>query len=254
MADPRGATGSYPRSDEGIADGVGRVFRQLVVIIVLLGLTLALVFAYLIGTVRPEQNRYRAAGRALDLAHAAMIDQETGLRGYLLVHDKSFLEPYDDGRATLRRQDAVLTRELGSDADLAPLLLSMRVDEQAWSSAWAAPVVGGSSLPSSGQQLATFLDRGKTLFDKYRASELDLRDRLWQRRDSLYAREGWVLAAGLAAAIVLGSLVLLALVRHRRRLKEAVVAPVIGIVAATEAIARQDLTAQVEVSGPAEFR
>ena len=254
MADTRDARRIHERSDEGIADGVDRVLRQLVVLIMLLVLALALVFAYLIGAVRPEQNRYRAAGRALDLAHAAMIDQETGLRGYLLVRNKSFLEPYDDGLTALRRQDAVLTRELGSDAGMAPLLLSMRVDEQAWSSAWAAPVVGGSSLPNSGQQLTTFLNRGKALFDEYRASELALRDRLWQRRDSLYAREGWVLAAGLAAAIVLGSLVLVALVRHRRRLKEAVVAPVIGIVAATEAIARQDLTAEVELSGPAEFR
>jgi len=29
---------------------------------------------------------------------AAMVDQETGLRGYLLTDDTTFLQPYDDGR------------------------------------------------------------------------------------------------------------------------------------------------------------
>ena len=230
-----------------------RVFAHLVVLITLLAVCLALVFAYLMGSVRPEFDRYRVAGRALDLAHAAMIDEETGLRGYLLVHDRSFLEPYQDGVAALRRQDEVLTRSLGSDTDLAPLLLEMRLKEQAWTSGWATAVVAGQ-VPTETAELTAFFDRGKTLFDAYRAAELQLRDRLWDRRETLYAREGWGLVAGLGSTIVLGSLVLAALLRHRRRLKDALVAPVVGIVSATEAIARQDLSSDLVPSGPTEFR
>jgi diguanylate cyclase (GGDEF)-like protein len=239
--------------DQSIAEGVDRVFRHLLVLMVLLGLCLAIVFTYLLGFVRPDFTRYRAAGRALDLAHASMLDQETGLRGYLLVHDRKFLEPYDDGLATLHRQDVELTRTLGSDPDLAPLLLAMRIKQQAWASEWAAEVLAGR-LPADTAGVDAFFDRGKELFDKYRSAELVLRDALWDRRDTLYDREGEVLAGGVVSTALLGSLALAALMRHRRRLKEAVLAPVVGIVSATEAIARHDLSADLEPSGPAEFK
>jgi len=88
--------GSHPSSRpsrvRGIAEGLDRVFRQLMVLFALLALMLAAVFSYLIGSIRPDLDRYRESDRSLDLAHAAMIDQETGLRGFLLMHDPAFLE------------------------------------------------------------------------------------------------------------------------------------------------------------------
>ena len=241
------------REAQSLAEGVDQVFRHLVVLIALLGLCLGLVFAYLLGSVRPDSNRYRTAGRALDLAHAAMIDEETGLRGYLLVGDRTFLQPYEDGVAALRHEDEVLTRSLGSDPDVAPLLLDMRLTGQAWTSGWAAEVVA-NGVPTERAELAAFFGRGKAMFDDYRSAELKLHDELWERRDTIYDREGWGLALGLGSTVVLGSFVLVAVIRHRRRLKEAVVTPVVRIVSATDAIAQHDLTADVELSGPTEFR
>ena len=43
-----------------------------------------------------------AAITAADLK-ASMIDQETGVRGYALSGDESFLDPYEAGRQTTRR-------------------------------------------------------------------------------------------------------------------------------------------------------
>ena len=50
-----------------------------------------------------------AAISAADL-RAAMIDQETGVRGYALTGDQSFLDPYEDGRRTADEAIARLER------------------------------------------------------------------------------------------------------------------------------------------------
>jgi diguanylate cyclase (GGDEF)-like protein len=248
MGRPRNRSqGSVSR---GIVDGLNRVFVQLIILIGLMALTLAIVFAYLIGSVRPDQERYRTAGRALNLAHAAMIDQETGLRGYLLTHESPYLEPYYSGVATLEKQNATLERNLGGD--LSALLLTMRVAEQAWQSEWATEVVSGK--PGGGAELDTFYAHGRSLFDRYRTAEAALNDRISARRDSLFARQGRVLTTGLVATLLLGGLLVAGAAWQRRRLKEAVFPPVIAIVSATEAIARNDLAAELVPSGASEFR
>jgi CHASE3 domain sensor protein len=87
------AAPTAPTAGRDIADRVNRVFRRLLVLTVLLALTLAGLFGYLLVGLRPLQDRYQDGARALQLAHAAMIDQVTGLRGYLLVRDDVFLQP-----------------------------------------------------------------------------------------------------------------------------------------------------------------
>jgi diguanylate cyclase (GGDEF)-like protein len=245
--------GVHDSDARGIADGVDRVFRLLTVLILLLAVTLAGVFLYLIGSMRPDQHRYRSVARALAVTHAAMLDEESSLRGYLLVEHAAFLEHYQHGVTTVAKEYATLNRSIGADRQMAPLLLTMRVAQQAWESEWAAAVVAGR-VPRGSASVTAFYSRGEQLFQAYRSAEQSLSDRVQARRDSLFARQGRVLAGGLSATVVLGAFVLFVAVRQRRRLKDAVVEPVVSILSATEAIARLDLTVELEPSGPAEFR
>lgn len=245
MASGQQATG-------GIADRVNRLFRRLLVITTALTLMLVALFIYILVVVRPAQNRYDDGARALQLAHAAMIDQETGLRGFLLVDEDAFLQPYRQGVATVGREDEVLNRTLGSDQTTAPALLDMRVAQQRWSSEWAVVVACGGA-PSSHAALVDFLNKGKSLFDVYRAKELALSDEVQSRRDLLEARRGIALLAGLAATVVFVSLLFVEMVRKRRRLRAAVVQPVDDIIAATAAIAAGDFSSSVVIQGASEF-
>lgn len=245
----RSATGET----KAVATALAHVFRHLIVFVVVLGVFLAGVIGYLLGSIRPEQARYRSAARALELVHAAMLDQETGLRGYLLVQDRAFLTPYRQGVATVGRQDPVLDRNLQADPRLAPLLLKMRLAEQAWSSGWATDVVTGNA-PSESAGRAEFYARGKELFDHYRDAEVVLRSRLWARRDALYAREGDLLVMALALAVVLGAAFMVVVTRQRRVLERTLVGPVRDILAATEGVSRGDLSPQLVPAGPEEFR
>jgi diguanylate cyclase (GGDEF)-like protein len=241
------------RDDEGIADGVDRAFRQLIAIIVLVALSLAGVSVYLIVSTQPDQERYRAAARALALAHASVVAQESALAGYLLVKDPALLEPYRRDVTTVADQYAELDRLVGREPDIAPLLLDLRVAEQAWHSEWATRAASGE-IPGGAPAAAAYFSRGGALFDTYRGAEAALGQRLEDRRDALYGRQGRVLVIRLSVTVMLGAFALLVAVRHRRRLREALVEPVGTILAATEAIARLDLDAKLEPSGPAEFR
>lgn len=245
----RSATGET----KAVASALADVFRQLIVFVVVLGVFLAGVIGYLLGSIRPDQARYRSAARALELVHAAMLDQETGLRGYLLVEDAAFLTPYQNGVATVGRQDPVLDRNLQTDSRLAPLLLRMRVAEQAWSSGWASDVAAGHA-PSESAARTAFYGQGKEAFDRYRDAEAALRARLWNRRDSLYAREGNLLVAALGLALVLAAAFMVVVTRQRRVLDRTVVGPVRDILAATEGVSRGDLSPPLDPAGPEEFR
>ena len=235
-----------------IADRVNRVFRRLLVLTVLLGLVLAALFSYNLLSLRPDQNRYADGARALQLAHAAMINQETGLRGYLLVRDDVFLEPFRQGVAAARREDEALNRSLGTDPDTAPALLDMRIAQQSWSSQWAS-IVDSGGAPTDRASLEQFLLTGKTLFDDYRAKELVLSDRIRARQDALDRRRGIALIAGLAAVVLFAGILFEEMVRKRRQLRAVVVEPVEDIIEATGALAAGDLESPIVIHGPGEF-
>jgi signal transduction histidine kinase len=101
----------------------------------------------------------------------AYLDQETGVRGYVLTGEQSFLAPYTDG----------LTQATVARNALGPLLAHNRralgllaaVDQQAgeWSAQFARPAVANPSAYSS----TTRLNQSKALFDRLRSdfSNLD---------------------------------------------------------------------------------
>jgi diguanylate cyclase (GGDEF)-like protein len=236
-----------------IADDVNAVFGRVIAMIVVLAFALAAVFGYLIGSIRPDQQRYRAGAGALALAHAGMIDEESALRGYLLLRDPALLVAYRDAAATVANEYAALNGLLASDRRTAPSLLTMRVAGQAWESEWAHAVATGA-VPTDRRSLTAFYARGSDLFGTYRTAEVALGERLQVRRDALNADQDRMLASGLALTVVLAVVVVALAVRQRRRLEDAVVEPVGAIVSTTEAIARLDLDTRLEPSGPEEFR
>jgi diguanylate cyclase (GGDEF)-like protein len=244
--------GSAP-ADGGIADRLDRAFRYLGAATVVLALVIAALFAYVLGSLRPDQLRSGSGARSVQLAHQAMIDQETGLRGYLLLDDAAFLEPYREGVDALRAHSAETDQRVGSIASVARLVMAMRLAEQAWTSQWAV-VVAENRAPSDPDELASFLDEGKELFDAYRARQQELSDFLNLRRDELQRREGIAFGLGLGIMVIVLTALALVMERQRRDLRRALIEPVNAIVTATEGIAAGDMQSRVTTQGPAEFQ
>ena len=248
----------FRKSDRGsgvlsIAHGVDRVFRDVIGLIAVAAIALTTIFVYLVAAVRPEQSRYRSAASALALAHAAMLDEASGLLGYLLLHDERLRGTYEQGTTAVAAENAKLDGYLGGDRELASLLLRMRVAAQAWESEWVQAVLAGN-VPTDLRAAEAFFARGDDLFQVYRSAEAVLDERVQARRDDLYFQQARLLASGLVTTLVLAAFIIVMANRQRRRLKDAVVAPVHSILSATEAIARLDLGVPLEPSGPAEFQ
>ena len=251
----RFARGDPEQDAEGrsLARGLAASFVVIGTALVVLASILAVLFVYLVAVIEPAQHRFTLGGQAVRLAHAAMIDQETGLRGYLLVHDVSLLEPYRLGQDHLTQQNAAITSHLGSTPALVPLILDMRLAEDQWLTEWAAPASAADG-PADAASLSAFVLRGKTLFDAYRFRYERLSDAVDRRRNDLQHQATVAVEAALAAVIAL-AVILAALMRAQYlRLNRAIVQPVAGIVEGVKRIAAGDLDATIAAGGPSEFR
>lgn len=116
-------------------------------------------------------DRYVSASEGLSLAHAGMLDEETGLRGFLETGLPSFLDPYHSGGDELEQGDAELQQAVAGDSRLLNDYVAPRVSQSAWLSGWADNAVAEQPQAAT---TATFVASGKVLFDSYRARETTL--------------------------------------------------------------------------------
>ncbi len=145
--------------------------------------------------------------------YTALLNQETGLRGYLLSGQRVFLQPYTSGladeRAQLRTLRPLLAGLPGARADLAAAV------RQAgrWRSRYAVPAiarVSATGLPLPGDNVAA----GKADFDAARASLEAFQRAIAAQRAAATAqlRDAWdkletiVISSGVALLVVLAGL------------------------------------------------
>ncbi|WP_324605363.1 sensor histidine kinase [Streptomyces sp. NRRL F-2664] len=94
----------------------------------------------------------------------ALLDQETGVRGYLLADEPALLEPYERGLADETASAERLAKVLGGDKRAREDLAAVQEAARSWREQFAAPAVSsvdnGTAPPS--------LQTGKDLFDEVR--------------------------------------------------------------------------------------
>jgi diguanylate cyclase (GGDEF)-like protein len=238
---------------DSLAGRLRQAFRVVLIGLGVTALVTAAVFAYVFVKARPDAHRYLVAGQAARQAHSAMVDQETGIRGYLLSGQQQYLAPYLTGKEALRQQEAALVENVGTERGLARLMIDRRLAEQAWFDQWAVPAVDGQQSRDPAQ-LSAFVARGKTLFDAYRQKHALLTAAVDERRDAAVSREG--IALGVGAALDLLVLLATAILARReyRSLRGAVIAPVGEIVDVIGRVRDGDLDARTSERGPAELR
>src|SRR3712207_7941097 len=117
----------------------------------------------------------------------AMLNQETGLRGYLITREERFLQPYEAGVADLEDVDAQIASWTGVDAELAGRLAELTAAHQQWTEDWVRPMLAEQPAVGDAVALAELLRQDKALFDHYRAIEAQARDRKSTRLNSSHA-------------------------------------------------------------------
>jgi signal transduction histidine kinase len=184
---------------------------------------------------------------------AALRDQETAVRGYLISGDPQFLEPYTSGRAAEERGTAELRRLEQARPDLLSDLDVLERSAQSWRANYAEKVV--ASVQSGGPTSPVpLIEVGKTEFDRLRALFDTQNTHLMQARaaaadelDHIRAQRNAVLLALVAAFAV--TIVVLAVLMRR-----AVVRPLDALAAACRRITEGNFAERIEPRGPRDIR
>jgi signal transduction histidine kinase len=100
---------------------------------------------------------------------AALRDQETGLRGYLISADRQFLTPYYDGQRAERAAADDIRQRLSHHPDLIADLEAVERAAVVWRTTYADPLITTVTPNSPGVVNSAAAERGKAEFDHLRS-------------------------------------------------------------------------------------
>jgi signal transduction histidine kinase len=204
----------------------------------------------MVSAVDVQVNQLDPGARSTSYLLAAVLNEETGVRGYIITGQSSFLQPYHQGLA----QDAAELRSLHKLIDTHPKLRRRLhvVERQAelWNDRYAVPAIAAVTahhMPSTRMEAL-----GKNDFDKLRNAIGALRAELTTERSAALAR----LHAATTAVIVVASTAAIVLIAAGAAAWAAMVSWVIRPVAAlgeeAQVVASGGIDHQLKISGPRE--
>ncbi len=193
-----------------------------------------------------------AAADARRLARA-LVDQETGERGFVITGDRAFLEPYDAGRKQERLRMRALRTAFADDAELMARLDQVARAADRWRQVGALPEIRART--EGGATVAEDLvaqGAGKRAFDRLRRLQdaliADIERSVADTEDSAADSERFLRYVLLtSSALLLVLVVAIALL-----LRQWVLVPVDTLRASLRRVAGGDLDAPVEAAGPPE--
>jgi len=131
---------SQVASDRSLTQRLARAFIAVSVLIIATLVVTGACFAAVLGHFEPNINTLIAGRASMDSVQNGMLDEETGLRGYLSSGDQVFLTSYYQGRDEIARGNSS-SINLATRPDLIGAILAMRVAQQRWFSEWATPAL-----------------------------------------------------------------------------------------------------------------
>jgi signal transduction histidine kinase len=184
----------------------------------------------------------------------AVLEQQSGVRGYGITGERGFLAPYTTGQATEARAAARLTQLLDGAQPMTRDLANIQQAVHEWRTTYAEPLIAAASRgPLTGTE-AGLLNGSQQAFDLlgqlFTAQNADLAAQV--TRDSasigrIRAINNWTFTT--IPVIVLVAAILLALILSR-----AVLQPLNRLRAAARRVVNGDFEQHIEPTGPADLR
>jgi signal transduction histidine kinase/DNA-binding response OmpR family regulator len=221
--------------------------------VVLVTVTTLSLTVLLLARLAPQVARADNVLSALQDGHVAMVNQETGLRGFLVTRDPQFLQPYYEGARNRQVLDARLESWAEHDPALAEQVVRLRTAEDAWLDRWALPLLETQPDVSDRARLTTLLLSGKNLFDSYRAVEQDARAAVERDRRDAVSTQRTALLVGAGLDVLVAAVLAVALRRANRRLTEQVLPPTEQVRETLADLIAGDLGSRAVQSGPLEL-
>jgi signal transduction histidine kinase len=223
----------------------------LLVLAALVGIGLCLLALHRLSDARTQVvDRVDPARLAAGDYQRALVDQETGVRGYALSGRAAFLQPYRAGAADAARARARVTdiAHMGAIPGLEPGLAAVVAAQRRWERGYADPVIAASRAPA-GRDLPD-VERGKALFDDVRGAFARLDAQLARVRADERARLRHAADAATVAVIIAGLLVLAAALATWATLRRIVTRPLANLAGDARRVARGSFDHVVRREGP----
>ncbi|MGA8257737.1 MAG: response regulator [Nocardioides sp.] len=236
---------------------VGRAATTALLLVAVAALYNLALLLYLALSLDPALTRATDAARNVRLAHQGMLDQETGLRAYLITGDTGFLNPYRNGVSAEVTQAPMARDSLEREPELAELIDVRKAAVVAWTSQWAGEALarGEAFAAAPIDEVQTqFVRDGKALFDVYRAANTEAQAGADNLRFRLEDRRSTALRVALGAQLALLLLGVFVVRRQVRRVREAVVTPVEGLLTTIGELREGHFDARSKPEGPDELR
>ncbi|MGE5693921.1 MAG: sensor histidine kinase [Candidatus Sericytochromatia bacterium] len=185
---------------------------------------------------------------------AALRDQETAVRGYLIAADRQFLAPYYDGQRTEVSAAEQIRQEVGARPELLADLDAVEKAAAAWRSQYAEPLIASITPGTPAVVDGATAERGKAEFDQLRTLFDTQNDHLAQARtdgvrqlEEIRAWRDRVLA-GLVGVFLLTAILLAVVARS------AVTRPLAALADACRRITAGNFTERINPRGPKDIR
>ncbi|UQT61350.1 CHASE3 domain-containing protein [Streptomyces durmitorensis] len=185
---------------------------------------------------------------------AALVNQETGVRGYAITADRQFLDPYAQGKRDEAHAAARLRDLIGDRPRLMADLKAVQREAADWRRAYAAPLVADVTPGEPRAVAATNAGRGKKVFDRIRTvwatQNADLARAVEDGKDELDSTRTvrTVILGTMVAVFLLAGIALAFLVRTL------VARPLEALRVSSRQVARGDFDHVITVDGPADLR
>ncbi|MFB8777698.1 sensor histidine kinase [Streptomyces broussonetiae] len=197
-------------------------------------------------------HRSPALNQAIRL-ESALVNQETGVRGYGLSGERSFLDPYTRGLADERAATDRLTELVGDDARARADLTTVTDLAARWQERLARPV--SEAPPAQAVALATArADESKNTFDALRRAMSRQQEHLADERSAALADLRLSTRLRNVSLAVIGAVILLVAVLVFEGLRRGVSTPLTRLRLAAREVAAGRFDQPIDGTGPADLR
>lgn len=183
---------------------------------------------------------------------AALRDQETAVRGYLITADPRFLDPYNDGRTAETAAAEQMRENLAGNQDLLADLDDIEAAAEVWRAEYADPLISQVTATQPADDAS--IEEGKVLFDRLRELFTAQNDDLSEARAAGLAHldqiRGWrdTVMVVLILTFITTALLLAVVMRN------AVTRPLSSLAAACRRITEGNFGERIIPRGPSDIR
>jgi signal transduction histidine kinase len=184
---------------------------------------------------------------------AALVDQQTSVRGYVLNGAEADLKPYRDGVNQEAQQAAAIQASSSASPQIRVQLATVTSLAQTWRATVAEPAIAAVRANDRATASAVVGDSARIQFDEVRAAVSAMQDTMQQARDEAVATVKDTSATLLFVLIVAAILVIAGGTGLLVLLQRMVIAPVTDLAAQVRSVARGKYDRVISTSGPPEL-